>query len=213
MDRQDEERNRNKNRIIIILLLLVVILCVYIYLGGFWANEQDEVNQSEDMIEQVEGVDDDGEDDEDDDEDYGDGDDNDDEEDELDDEGGDDEEDDNNDESDDEEGDDSVDDGEDTEEEEQVDSKPNKSTKKFGLSFSQRNEIWQKYQKKQTLIQKEAYEKEGDRFSNRYQSQVQTGLKRLSADLQKEYGINQGELDYILEEGKDGKFNDAVQSF
>ena len=87
------------------------------------------------------------------------------------------------------------------------------SNKKFGLSKSQRSLIWRQYQKRQTEIQTEALKLNEDRFSKTYLGHVDRELNKLKYNLKKEHNINSGQLDYIIEEGKNGKFDDLIETF
>jgi len=197
---EKKEENKKKNRVIVILALLVIFLCIYIYLSKNWMGEDENVEGiplGEDNIEQIDST----------------------EnplqtertleisvqkekkverlennenvviEESID-----------------------ADEIEEDVEEEEMEAVPT-SDVKFGKSFSQRSQIWRKYQKRQTEIQIEAGKLNDDRFSKTYLGHVEREMKKLTYNLKKEYKINAGELDYIIEEGKNGKFNDAVQSF
>lgn len=84
---------------------------------------------------------------------------------------------------------------------------------KFGLNLSQRSELWSKYQKRQDEIIAEAEKINDDRFSKPYLNHVNSEIKKLKGQLINEYNLKAIELDFILNEGKNGKFNKMIQTF
>ena len=207
MDRKEEEKKRNKDRIIIILLLLIIFLGIYIYLGGIWgAQEEDqpEIPQTEEVENNDDGATESnnsaasGSD-----ADIGNS-------------GGSDSGNDND--IDRSEGDDSGDeayqaDDDLNDDDGAMEGSTDRSDIKFGLTFAQRNDIWWKYQKRQDEIIVEAKALDEDKFSKRYTGHVKSEIRKLRYKLKTDYNIDDGALDYILQEGKNGKFNKAVQTF